>query len=295
MLLLKVAILSLLHPQQVTVNNIVITRQGGQLDVDGQRQAGYLSRGRFQIRVAPDFQRTYTGQLEITSKNSELQLILTATEDDLIAAIVSAESPGAALPAALEAQAIVARSWLRASRRRHGHYDLCDTTHCQHFKEPAPQGVRAAAATRNLVLLWQGKPFAPAYSASCGGRTRSAAAIGWRDEGAYPYFPVECPICLRNEPEWTRHFDGDAAATLRAHPHSEAARLALGRRLGWDALPSNNYELTESPNGLLLKGRGSGHGLGYCQKGAAGLARQGRSPAEILRHYFPGTNIMSRQ
>jgi stage II sporulation protein D len=71
--------------------------------------------------------------------------------------------------------------------------------------------------------------------------------------------------------------------------------LALGRRLGWDVLPSNNYELAESPEGLLMKGRGQGHGLGYCQKGGAGLAQKGLSPAAILRHYFPGTNIISRQ
>ena len=163
MLLLKVAILTLLHPQQVTVNHIPIVRQGTQLDVDGTLQNKFITTGKFQIRVAPDFQRTYTGHLEITVKNNELALLLTVTEDALVAAIVSAESPPAAPPAALQAQAIVARSWLRASRRRHGHYDLCDTTHCQHFKEPAPAGSIAAAKTKNLILTWQGKPFAPAY------------------------------------------------------------------------------------------------------------------------------------
>jgi peptidoglycan hydrolase-like amidase len=182
MLLLKVAILSLLHPQQVTVNNVSITRQGTQLAVAGKLQSNYATEGKFQIRVAPDFQRTYTGRLEITAKKNELQLILTATEEALIAAIVGAESPPSAPAAALEAQAIVTRSWLRASRNRHGRYDLCDTTHCQHFKEPTPHGFRAAAKTKNLILVWQGQPFAPAYSASCGGRTKTAAAIGWRDE-----------------------------------------------------------------------------------------------------------------
>ncbi|MCC6539306.1 MAG: hypothetical protein IT162_17270 [Bryobacterales bacterium] len=295
MLLLKVAILSLLHPQQVTVNDVSITRQGEQIAIAGRLQAKFSARGKLQIRIAPDFRRTYTGELEITAKNNELQLILTATEEALIAAIVGAESPPSAPAAALEAQAIVTRSWLRASRNRHGQYDLCDTTHCQHFKEPTANGVLAAAKTKDLILVWQGKPFPPAYSASCGGRTKSAAAIGWRDSDTYPYFPVDCAICQHNEQEWTRRFDGYDAATLREHPHSEATRIALGRRLGWDALPGNNYELSESSEGLLLNGRGQGHGLGYCQMGGAGLAQKGRSPAEILRHYFPGTNIISRQ
>lgn len=89
------------------------------------------------------------------------------------------------------------------------------TTHCQHFKEPTPHGFRAAAKTKNLILVWQGQPFAPAYSASCGGRTKTAAAIGWRDEETYPYFPVDCPICQRDEQPWTRRFVGYDAATLR--------------------------------------------------------------------------------
>lgn len=295
MLLLKVAILTLFHPQQVTVNDVPITCRNAQIEVNGKLQQKFVTSGKFQIRVAPDFQRAYTGNLEITSKNNELQLILTATEDALVAAIVNAESPPAAPPAAQEAQAIVARSWLRASKKRHGQYDLCDTTHCQHFKEPTPSTANAAAKTKNLILVWQGKSFAPAYSASCGGRTKTAAAIGWRDDDSYPYFPVDCPICQRDEQPWTRRFDSDDAAALRDRPHAEAARLLIGRRLGWDALPSNNYEFIESNNGLQIRGRGQGHGLGYCQKGGAGMARQGASPAEILLHYFPGTNIISRQ
>jgi stage II sporulation protein D len=38
-------------------------------------------------------------------------------------------------------------------------------------------------------------------------------------------------------------------------------------------------------------GRGWGHGVGMCQWGAIGMARQGHSYDEILRHYFPGTDM----
>lgn len=42
---------------------------------------------------------------------------------------------------------------------------------------------------------------------------------------------------------------------------------------------------------LLLKGRGSGHGVGMCQVGALRLARKGESYRQILEHYYPGTTI----
>jgi stage II sporulation protein D len=38
-------------------------------------------------------------------------------------------------------------------------------------------------------------------------------------------------------------------------------------------------------------GRGWGHGAGLCQCGAEGMARQGQSYGEILRHYYPGARL----
>jgi stage II sporulation protein D len=42
---------------------------------------------------------------------------------------------------------------------------------------------------------------------------------------------------------------------------------------------------------IFENGRGWGHGLGLCQWGMEGLARQGRTAADILRVYFPGAKI----
>lgn len=295
--LVQVSILGLLHPSEITVEQgtrtTKIRNAETRVEANGQTFDRFEIKGDFRIRIEPDFQRAYRGTLTVTANKSDLELLLTAEVEDLVAATVTAESPPNAPPAALAAQAILARSWIAASRGRHGRFDLCDTTHCQHFKEASPAGREAARATRGLVLAWQDKPFAPAYSASCGGRTQTAAAIGWNDENAYPYFAVECSVCRREEPEWTRHFSPEVAALLRARPHAESVRLALGRQSGWDTLPSNNYEATETPQGLEVKGHGHGHGLGYCQRGGAGLARQGLTPAAILRHYFPGTVIIS--
>jgi len=49
-------------------------------------------------------------------------------------------------------------------------------------------------------------------------------------------------------------------------------------------------ELTESgqvPTMFVLKGAGWGHGAGYCQIGALGMALRGYSTEAILKHYFP--------
>jgi stage II sporulation protein D len=41
----------------------------------------------------------------------------------------------------------------------------------------------------------------------------------------------------------------------------------------------------------FLAGRGWGHGVGMCQCGAQGMARQGKSAEQILAYYYPGSRI----
>jgi peptidoglycan hydrolase-like amidase len=48
-------------------------------------------------------------------------------------------------------------------------------------------------------------------------------------------------------------------------------------------------EENDIPSGFTLRGAGWGHGVGYCQIGALGMALSGYSSEEIVKHYFPGT------
>jgi stage II sporulation protein D len=41
----------------------------------------------------------------------------------------------------------------------------------------------------------------------------------------------------------------------------------------------------------FLSGRGWGHGVGMCQCGAEGMARQGKTEEQILSYYYPGSRI----
>ena len=44
---------------------------------------------------------------------------------------------------------------------------------------------------------------------------------------------------------------------------------------------------------VVFDGQGHGHGVGLCQWGARGMARDGAGPLEILRHYYPGTDVVA--
>jgi stage II sporulation protein D len=69
-------------------------------------------------------------------------------------------------------------------------------------------------------------------------------------------------------------------------------RLAIGRSMGWGHILSTWFEITPAGDHFLFNGRGSGHGVGLCQHGAAVMAAQGRTTAEILAQYFPGAEAL---
>lgn len=67
--------------------------------------------------------------------------------------------------------------------------------------------------------------------------------------------------------------------------------LAIRRALSESHLKSSAFEIRREDGAFVLDGRGWGHGVGLCQIGAAVMAHRGYSYREILRHYYPGTEI----
>ncbi|HEY3266880.1 MAG TPA: SpoIID/LytB domain-containing protein [Armatimonadota bacterium] len=63
--------------------------------------------------------------------------------------------------------------------------------------------------------------------------------------------------------------------------------------VGLDALRSQTLSVKpDGPGAWLFEGRGYGHGVGMCQWGAAGMARQGISYDRILSHYYFGVHLL---
>lgn len=250
----------------------------------------------FTLSVPGRIVRNYHGKLVVLANGAELVPIVTMDLEVAVASAVAAESPPGGPLAALEAQAVVTRSYYTASPHRHELFDFCDTTHCQFLRAvPAADSPssQAAAATRGLVLFYRGAIVPALFSASCGGRTRTLREIGMQTRG-YPYFSVRCVACLRHAKKWTARISLQEAAPILAHRGSEQARLQVDRKLGWEAIPGDHYTLKIEGKTVVLTGRGAGHGVGMCQLGATALARGGWRYARILSHYFPGTTLGSR-
>lgn len=56
-------------------------------------------------------------------------------------------------------------------------------------------------------------------------------------------------------------------------------------------LPSTAFAWELAEEGLLLHTRGRGHGVGLCQYGADGAAKEGKNYRQIVMFYYPGVEI----
>ena len=246
-----------------------------------------------------------------------------------VAGVVAAEGGSALAAGALQALAILARSYVAAPDGRHARdgYDVCDTTHCQVVGPATSWSLDATRATRGLVLSRGGRVVAVPYSASCSGSLADPAAV-WG--GVAAVRTTVGPDPGRHEvPGWTSDVTADALlAVLRAAGYrgdvlrdvrvvhrtgtGQPARLALdglapadidattfrhlvGRGLGWHVLKSHAWELARTSSGYRFTGSGMGHGAGLCVRGASVLAAGGASVERVLATYVPGARVVALQ
>ncbi len=129
--------------------------------------------------------RRYWGRVYVTlDHDGSLVAVNAVPEDKLLAGLVPAEMMPSAPDAALEAQAVAARTELLAKLGKRDPTDpflLCSSQACQVYAGAGHEDKRstkAVAATRGIVLLRDGGGLADArYSASCGGHGEDNDAI----------------------------------------------------------------------------------------------------------------------
>lgn len=165
--------------------------------------------------------RRYWGSVYITLDHDGSLLAANAvSEDKLLAGLVPAEMYPDAPPAALEAQAIAARTELLQKIGRRNLTDpflLCSTQQCQVYAgagKEDPRTTKAVEKTRGIVLLRDGGGMVDIrYSATCGGHSENNDAI-WGGE-ADPSLRGH-----RDDPKGniSRVTDGNLDAFLREDP-----------------------------------------------------------------------------
>lgn len=227
---------------------------------------------------------------------------------------------------ALKAHAVVSRTmvahriWIKQDQP----FDVTADTQTHLYYGVASERERtgeAVESTRGEVLAYHGELFAATFHANCGGHTEDAAEL-WDVKGDLE------PLTGRPDPycKDQKHFRWQASLSLKK---LEEILTASGRNLGKltacevtetnrsgrvrgvrlqgtqaetvlsgkdfrqllgvNQLRSLKFSIERSGDTLHLNGFGWGHGVGFCQWGAYGMAQEGRAMDEILSFYFPAS------
>jgi stage II sporulation protein D len=132
--------------------------------------------------------RAYRGDILVDVVNGRLRAINVLPLEQYLYGVVPAEESPSWLPAALEAQAVAARSYAVASRRAGGPFDVYAGTRSQAYLGVSAETAAttlAVDATAGEVLLYGAHVATTVFSSSTGGRTQSAADA-WGSRGK-PY------------------------------------------------------------------------------------------------------------
>jgi stage II sporulation protein D len=133
--------------------------------------------------------REYHGDLVLRSAGGLLSAVDNLPLDSYVRGVVPSEMPSHWGIAALEAQAVAARSYALSELKPTANYDLLPDTRDQMYGGVAaerPRSDRAVYDTSGLVLTWHGQVARAYYSSSSGGRTE-AVQNAWKGSGPIPY------------------------------------------------------------------------------------------------------------
>ena len=243
--------------------------------------------------------------------------------EDYIYGVVCAEMPASFEPAALEAQAVAARTYAlrRAQNSVHApDAQICaDYTCCQAYTAQTPESwgdqaavygakIQAAvAATAGEVLTQDGALIDAVFHASSSGYTAPAQAV-WG--ASVPYLvSVPTPETVDNVPNFQEERTFTRQELKGLLGSSELGAVTYGdwggvssievgsktlsgqevrQKLG---LRSARFSVSQDGQTVTFTTVGYGHGVGMSQQGANLLAKDGASYRDILAHYYPGTTL----
>lgn len=153
-------------------------------------------------------------------------------------------------------------------------------------------------STNGQVIMYNNQLALVPFHQISNGKTRIGKEVLGSDD--YPYLQmIECPKDVEADKQMESKFIEVTNAKVVSY---DSAGYALGVTVGEEkcsgesfretyGLASGCFELQSFENNTRVITKGVGHGLGLSQYTANEMAKEGKTYAEILQHFFKGTEI----
>ena len=166
---------------------------------------------------------SYRGSLQFSPAAGGVQTVDAVGLDDYVRGVVSAEMPASWAPAALQAQAVAARTYAITTTVGGNGYDLYSDTRSQMYggvKAETASTNAAVTATNGQIVTYAGRPAVTYFFASSGGYTESIQNV-WAGATPEPW--------LRGVPDPYDNVSGNPYHSWGAQMSLAAAARKLGR------------------------------------------------------------------
>jgi stage II sporulation protein D len=271
--------------------------------------------------------RPYRGRIELLAGSGGLRVVDELDIETYLAGLINYEISARWPADAVKTQAVIARTYALYQKRKSkgGQYHIEGSTLGQVYKGINAEdraALKAVNDTRGQVLTYRGKLALTVYHSNAGGRTDASADV-W--SGDYSYLrSVRSPYDVVS-PDYSWNFTMPAevlggllvrggydigspvSVKIKARtPGGRARQVRIRSKdgrvilleaekfrkiIGYSALRSTKFKVGRRGDLFVFKGKGSGHGVGLSQWGAKGMAENGYSYRQILKHYYPGTKL----
>lgn len=173
---------------------------------------------------------------------------------------------------------------------------------------------QAVLETEGQILTYDGTPITATFFSNGNGYTEAAEAL-WKN--AYPYLKSVASPWDEQAPEFEEkisisllNFENKLGVKLKntekvgtiveRTPGKRVAKVDINGKqfTGMQIrellnLRSTDFNWVLKGDAVIITTKGYGHGVGMSQWGANGMAREGKSYEEIVKHYYQGIEIAS--
>lgn len=226
---------------------------------------------------------------------------------------------------ALKAQAVAARTYTLKSLEnvKTKTFDLYSDVRSQMYKGTGKKYdnvTKAVNETKGEVLKYNGKLFFTYYHANCGGGTDDVRSWNFKAnalktlEGASCKFDahsksytwsMDIPRSKVEKYAQSAGLNGKLKNMKVSNKTStgRATHLTISTNKGSKTVPCPQFRLATGIRSCKItkisltsgyvhfQGKGYGHGVGMCQDGANGMAKQNYNYKQILKHYYPHSTL----
>ncbi len=268
---------------------------------------------------------TYSGKIFIIPAGNAFHLVEHAPLETYLYGVLPYEMSHSWHLEALKAQAVAARTYTVKTLEKpvNNNFDVYSDVRSQMYKGGGKQYnsvKKAVDSTRGEVLTYDDTLFFTYYHANCGGGTDNVRiwnpgindikplagascktdthSVSYKWKKAIPHAKVLAYAKKRGlggtlkSIKVSRHTGTGRAHTLTLRTTKGSKTVSCADfRLATGIRSCKITQLSVRKADVYFEGKGFGHGIGMCQDGAHGMAKDGKNYKKILKNYYPGAEI----